>query len=235
MYIPVEYDKVPLVVIENFLPNDFLKELINDIVKLKHHFGIPHWASPNSLVNDNVNMITDANKPISPLCIGEDIWLPFTDDKIQCDVEIGKYILNLQKYLFHQGILEFMSNCKSEQLNLYSIFRQHYRYHIINYGNGGYYNWHKDTQLSGRTFENIYVDKKTTFTFALTICKNIDLISGGDQIFMYKNNIVKLPLKHNQLVIFPSTVWHSCTEITAPEDLEWENKRFNIQAWLCNV
>lgn len=67
MYIPVEYDKVPLVVIENFLPNDFLKELINDIVKLKHHFGIPHWASPNSLVNDNVNIITDANKPISPL------------------------------------------------------------------------------------------------------------------------------------------------------------------------
>lgn len=73
------------------------------------------------------------------------------------------------------------------------------------------------------------------FTFALTLVKDPSVMKGGEQYFMYKNNTFKLPLTNNQLVIFPSTVYHACSEITAPKDLAWENKRFNIQAWLCHV
>lgn len=230
MYIPVEHDTIPLVVIDNFLPRDFITKLFEDFIKLKPHFGIPHWSG-----YDGGNLAYNADEPISPLCTGQDVWLPFDRNEQEKNKDLGFYISNLHKYLFHQGILDFMSNAKNQELNAYSKFRYYYKYHIINYGNGGYYNWHRDLNVNGITWDGVEVNKTNAFTFALTLVKDTSVMTGGDQLFMYKNHTFKLPLTNNQLTIFPSTVFHSCSEIIAPKDLSWENKRFNLQAWLCHV
>ena len=44
MYIPVEHEHIPLVVIDNFLPRDYVTKLYEDFIKLKPHFGVPHWS-----------------------------------------------------------------------------------------------------------------------------------------------------------------------------------------------
>lgn len=228
MYIPFEHEKIPLVTINNFLPRDYVKKLYEDFIRLKSHFGIPHWSSDYS-----DQLAYNADEPLSPLCTGQDLWLPFEPNDSRNN-EIGIYLKNLSKYLFHQGILHFMTNCKSQELNSYSKFRYDYKYHIINYGDGGYYNWHKDISVNGFTWEGNTVSKQNAFTFALTLVKDVNLLKGGDQYFMYKNETYVLPLANNQLTIFPSSVFHSCSEITADKNLEWEKKRFNIQAWLCH-
>lgn len=228
MYIPYEHEKIPLVVINNFLPRDYISKLYTDFLSLKNHFGIPHWSS-----NYNDQLAYNADEPLSPLCTGQDLWLPFERNDVRNN-EIGFYLRNLNKYLFHQGILDFMTNCKNQELNNYSKFRYDYKYHIINYGDGGYYNWHKDITVNGFTWEGNEVNKQNAFTFALTLVKDTNLLKGGDQYFMYKNETFILPLANNQLTIFPSSVFHSCSEITADKNLDWEKKRFNIQAWLCH-
>jgi Rps23 Pro-64 3,4-dihydroxylase Tpa1-like proline 4-hydroxylase len=226
MYIPIEHEKIPIVTVENFLPRDYINKLMTDFINLKEHFGIPMWTHGKAYHSD---------EPLSPLCTGQDLWLPFEKEHSENNKFVGKYVKGLNEYIFHQGILNFLTNCRHEELTAYSKFRYHYKYHIVNYGDASYYNWHRDLDLDGMTWDNVEVHKKNAFTFALTLVKDVNLIKGGDQLFMYKNNIHKIPLSNNQLTIFPSTVYHSCTEITAPTDLAWENKRFNIQAWLCHV
>lgn len=228
MYIPIEHEKIPLVVIDNILPRDYVKKLYDDFNKLKPHFGIPHWSG-----NYNDGPAYNPDEPLSPLCTGQDVWLPF--DEQEKNKDLGFFISNLSKYIFHQGILDFLTNCKNDELTAYSKFRYNYKYHIINYGDGGYYNWHRDLHVNGITWDGVNVHKQNAFTFALTLVKDTSIMTGGDQLFMYKNNTFKLPLTNNQLTIFPNTVYHSCSEITAPKDLEWDQKRFNIQAWLCHV
>ena len=230
MYIPVEHEHIPLVVIDNFLPRDYVTRLYEDFIKLKPHFGIPVWHGGHN----DVNFAYNPDEPLSPRCTGQDIWLPFDKDQSEKNKDVGYYVSNLNKYIFHQGILDFLAHAKSEELTSYAKFGYLYKYHIINYGDGGYYNWHRDLLVSGMTWSDVEVNKQNAFTFALTLIKDPSVMKGGEQYFMYKNHTYRLPLTSNQLVIFPSTVFHACSEITAPKDLEWENKRFNIQAWLCH-
>lgn len=231
MFIPTEHDKIPLVIIDNFLPTDYINSLYVDFEKLKDSFNISHWTNG---IGEEVKPTHSADDPLNPLCLGEDVWLPFgaTEDD---NKNIGNCLKNLSQYLFHQGILEFLKNSKHYELKSYAEFFYDFKYHIVNYKNGGYYNWHTDGVVRGPTFAGNVVEKRNVFTFALTLVKNTELIKGGDQYFMYKNDIHVSPLKNNQLTIFPSTVYHSCSEIFAPEDLSWENRRFNIQAWLCHI
>jgi hypothetical protein len=229
MYIPVEHEHIPLVVIDNFLPRDYVTKLYEDFIKLKPHFGVPHWSGG---YNDGAAYNPD--EPLSPLCTGQDVWLPFNNDQAEKNKDLGYYVSNLSKYIFHQGILDFLTHAKNEELTAYAKYRYLYKYHIINYGDGGYYNWHRDLSVSGMTWDGLEVNKQNAFTFALTLVKDPSVMKGGEQYFMYKNHTYRLPLTSNQLAIFPSTVFHACSEITAPKDLAWENKRFNIQAWLCH-
>lgn len=228
MYIPIEHEKIPLVVIDNILPRDYITRLFDDFNKLKHHFGVPQWSD-----SYGISTAYNADEPLSPKCTGQDVWLPFEDSEKNKD--LGYYVSNLSKYIFHQGILDFLTNCKNDELTAYSKYRYTYKYHIINYGDGGYYNWHRDLSVNGITWDGMNVNKQNAFTFALTLVKDPSIMKGGDQLFMFKNNTFKLPLTSNQLTIFPSSVYHSCSEITAPKDLEWDQKRFNIQAWLCHI
>lgn len=226
MFIPREIDEVPVVVIDNFLPKLYLESLFSDIENLKPFFGPSHWTSGKTdEIKDGIN----------PSCTGEDLWLPFGPNEDDKNEYIGDSIINLYQYTYHTGVTEFLRHCKSPDLNCYPKFNYNCLYHLINYKDGGFYNWHKDEGVSGMSWLGYEVDKKTTFTFALTLLKDESLISGGEQLFMKDGKIVTLESKNNRLVIFPSNVYHAVTEISMDENVDWINRRFNIQAWLCHL
>lgn len=227
MYIPVELEDVPVVVIDNFLPKDYLNRLFKDIESLEPFFKKSKWT----LESGEVDEIQEA---LSHNCTGEDLWLPFNSEDDEKNEFVGDAIINLYQYFYHTGVREFLRYCKSPELNCYPKYRYNCLYHLINYKNGGYYNWHQDSNVSGMSWAGFQVDKQTTFTFALTLLKDESLISGGEQLFMKDGKIVRVESKNNRLVIFPSDVFHSVTEITMDEKTDWINRRFNIQAWLCH-
>ena len=101
MYIPIEHENIPLVVIDNFLPRDYISKLYEDFIKLKPHFGIPHWGGS---YNGNAY---NSDEPLSPLCTGQDIWIPFNKENDEKNKDLGHYISNLYKYIFHQGVFEY--------------------------------------------------------------------------------------------------------------------------------
>jgi Rps23 Pro-64 3,4-dihydroxylase Tpa1-like proline 4-hydroxylase len=228
MYIPVELEEVPVVVIDNFLPKDYIESLFSDIENLKPFFGKSKWTT-------GVGTPDEVQEKISHNCTGEDLWLPFELEEDDKNEHIGDSIINLYQYFYHTGIREFLRHCKSPELNCYSKYNYNCLYHLINYKSGGYYNWHQDSNVSGMSWAGFPVDKQTTFTFALTLLKDESLISGGEQLFMKDGKIVSIESKNNRLVIFPSDVYHAVTEITMDENTEWINRRFNLQAWLCHL
>ena len=95
MYIPVEHEHIPLVVIDNFLPRDYVTRLYEDFIKLKPHFGIPHWSG-----GYNNGPSYNPNDPVNPLCTGHDVWLPFDKDKVEKNKDLGFYLSNLNKYIY---------------------------------------------------------------------------------------------------------------------------------------
>lgn len=223
MYIPKEDSDIPLIIIDDFLPKSFAQNLLTEIITLKEHFGKSHWSSGEQ-------------RGINPNCTGEDLWLPFSEEEDEKNLLLeGGKLVEIWKYFFHQGIANFLDHSKHPQFYLYSKFNYNFAYHIINYPNGGFYNWHVDSEVSGQTWFGFPVEKPATYTFALTLIKDdSNIIDGGRQLFMKKGKIVELQSKNNQLVIFPSDVYHSLTEITYLDE-SWESRRFNLQAWLCHI
>jgi hypothetical protein len=237
MFVPVFHEDPPLLVIDDFLPSGYLQKLFADVAALRPHFGIPEWSDEDS----QRALAYQEDDRISSLCTGEDLWLPNGDDlgvstRTKANPEnilIGRHLRQLQEFLFHQGVLCFLEASSHSVLNTLKD-PWAYKIHIINYGNGGYYNWHCDRKLNGRTFDGVPRNEAAVeFTFALTIANELSQLKGGDQLFMYDSKVLRLPLASNQLVIFPAETLHACTEIFAPDDLPWENRRFNIQAWVC--
>ncbi len=228
MYIPVELEEVPVVVIDNFLPKSYVEKLFLDIEKLKPHFKASNWSYGEE-------QETQEQSGVKSNCTGEDVWLPFAEHESHKNDNIGDSIIYLFKHFYNGGITDFLKYCKSPDLNCYPKFKYNCAYHLINYKNGGYYNWHQDSNINGMTWGGFEVQKKATFTFALTLIKDEKIISGGDQLFMKDGKIVSVESKNNRLVIFPSDVYHSVTEITMSDNTDWINRRFNIQAWLCHL
>lgn len=230
MFYPKEVEDLPIIIIDNFLPKNYLEKLFNDILKLKKHFN-------NSKFVDNESYSQKEH------CNGDDIWLPFPPNQSEKNADVGESIFELQNYFFHEGVIDFIDNCKNSELNCYSRFPYNFAFHIINYGDGGYYNWHLDHKvfnpliLMGKAEPSdiIPLEKNVTFTFALTIIKDESKLTGGKQVFMKNGKVLEIESKNNQLVIFPSNVYHSLTEIKAEKNLPWENRRFNFQAWLCHI
>jgi Rps23 Pro-64 3,4-dihydroxylase Tpa1-like proline 4-hydroxylase len=222
MFIPIEKEELPLIIVDNFLPSKYLDEMFSQIVSLKTHFSKSNWTS-------------GLQEGHGPNCTGSDIWLPFSEEEDDKNNLVGQELADLWKFLFHEGLTDFLDNSNHIEFRKYSRKKHNFVYHIINYGDGGYYNWHLDSKVNGRTWWGINVNDPTLYTFALTLIKDETLIEGGKQLFMKDGKIVELESKNNQLVIFPSSVFHSLTEIKCDKDLEWEKRRFNIQAWLCEL
>lgn len=222
MFIPIEREELPLIIVDNFLPTEYVELIFSQLTNLRPYFSKSNWTS-------------GVQQKHSPNCNGEDLWLPFSAKEDDKNENIGQDLADLWKFLFHEGLINYLDNCKHYEFKNYSKIKYNFAYHLINYGNSGYYNWHVDSILQGPTWYGIEVENRNLFTFALTLIKDESLIEGGKQLFMKSGKIVEIQSKNNQLVIFPNSVYHSLTEIKCDENLDWENRRFNIQAWLCEL
>lgn len=229
MFLLHEETDPPIIWAENFLPRMIVDSLFQDIYNIKQYFGNPVWRFGDGVSRDQ-DVYTDPDLTKSQqnhLCWGSDIWLP--DPNISTGYTLG----NLQKFFFHQGILQFMSQCKSREFQLGARYGLTGRNHIISYGNGGYYNWHSDDGVYGLALNGKDVAMTPVFTMSYTLVKDESLLEGGSQLFMYNGKCYEYPLKNNFLCIFPSRLFHACSEVKCSPDLPWENNRFNLQIWTC--
>jgi hypothetical protein len=227
MFYIEEHDEIPLIRVKNILTQEVITKFYELISKYNEHFDVPTWSTNNNLiVNDSLK-----NKS---LCSGKDIWFPLelsnTDDIKVC---VPKLIYEIvENYLFHQGILEFAQRAKWSVFRLLPQQSADGRMHIITYGDGDYYNWHKDHSLGEGAF--IYGKsprRNNMFTMSMNFCTNTNM-KGGDLLFMHNNKTVEIPFLHNSLSIFPSTMYHAATNIQMNEKDNWLNRRISCQFWL---
>jgi hypothetical protein len=219
----------PIIWSENFLPRAVVKSIFDDMNNIKQYFGTPVWKFGDGATKAN-NTTTDfetTKNNLNHLCWGSDVWLP------DPNIPAGYALSNLDKFFFHQGILQFMRTCKNREFQLGGRYGLTGRTHIISYGNGGYYNWHTDDGVYGTSIFGKEIAMTPVFTMSYTLVQDESLIKGGSQLFMHEGKCYEYPLKNNFLCIFPSRLHHACSEVICDPAMPWENNRFNIQIWTC--
>ena len=105
-------------------------------------------------------------------------------------------------------------------LHLFKFLEQKkktHKIHVISYNNGGYYNWHQDSEF---------------YTFNLILNEG-DELYGGDMLFMDDGRTVEIPNQNNIMVVFPTYVHHAITPIKSRsgKDVPFPQQRFSIQYW----
>jgi len=213
VYDIVEHSDPPLIVAQNFLPSAMVAEVLAELEALEPHFGRPRWSEAGQEVSDAAHAHT--------LCNGRDIWLP------RPGVEAPVLTAKLSQFIFHQGMLEFLRECRNDWFVVIPYMRPEGRVHVINYVNGGYYNWHRDVEIM-RGGKHFLVHT----TFALSLAREPGSFAGGDSLYMYRNRVKRIPFAHNQLIAFPSHVAHAASEVRMDPGARFMDGRFNVQFWL---
>lgn len=213
MFDIVEHDDLPIITAQNFLPAAVVAELFAELEGIQGAFGSPKWSE----VGEDVSSQTHAHT----LCNGKDLWLP------ERGVEAPVLTEKLLQFLFHQGMLEFFSECRNNWFVVIPYMKRNGRVHVINYTDGGYYNWHRDVEV-GRGGKAFLVHT----TFALSLARRGGAFEGGDSMFMYRNTTKRIPFSHNQLIVFPSHVSHAASPVSMDPKAVFMDGRFNIQFWL---
>ena len=210
-----------IIVCENFLPVHLIDKLYDTFETVAERFVEPQWA--------NV-----ADGDLSPEqttyahCGGKDFWYEGAEFKDE------KYapITNLSHWFFDQGFGAFIRKSPPSVFQFMGpLDRKLRNVHVVAYNNGGYYNWHVDNYVYVNGESN---KRKNYFTFALTLMKNHDKCTGGDQLFMDEGRVLKVPLGHNILIIFPSYIHHAMNPMMTRDgkDLSFQEQRFNVQFWV---
>lgn len=213
MFDIVEHSDLPIITAQDFLPTAVVGELFREFETIRGAFGQPQWSEAGKNISGESHAHT--------LCNGKDIWLP------QRGVDAPILTHKLLQFLFHQGMLEFFSECRNNWYVIIPYMKRNGRVHVINYTNGGYYNWHRDVEL-GRDGKDYLVHT----TFALSLARSEGAFEGGDSMFMYRNTTKRIPFKHNQLIIFPSHVSHAASQVRMDPNADFMDGRFNLQFWL---
>ena len=128
---------------------------------------------------------------------------------------------NSYTYLTSLTAKEYLRN--AGRLNVFQLLKKKktHKIHVMSYNNGGYYNWHTDTEY---------------FTFNLILNQG-DQLRGGDMMFMDDGRVIEIPNQNNMMVVFPSYINHAITPLKSEDgnDVPFPQQRFSIQYWVkCN-
>ena len=194
-----EYVSENIIICKNFLPNNMLQKIKIDLLNNRNRFDIPNWS------DDKVHLL-------SSKCGGLDYWIRNGES-----TENNEAICELEDWFYHQGFFQFIQH--SGRLNAFHFLRKtkQHNIHVISYNNGGYYNWHPDSEF---------------FTFNLVLNEG-DELKGGDMLFMDENRIVEIPNQNNLMIVFPTYIHHAITPIKSKsgKDVPFPQQRFSIQYW----
>ena len=194
-----EYVSENIIICKNFLPDPMLQKIKIDLLNNRGRFDIPNWSdSDTNLFNSK--------------CGGLDYWIRHGKT-----LENNEAICDLGDWFYHQGFFQFIKNAGRTNAFYFLNKKKQHNIHVISYNNGGYYNWHPDSEF---------------FTFNLVLNEGNEL-TGGDMLFMDDGRIVEIPSQNNLMVVFPTYIYHAITPIKSKsgKDVPFPQQRFSIQYW----
>jgi len=196
-----EYISENIIICKNYLPDSMLDLIKIDLLNNRGNFDLPVWS-------DNTKNL------FSEKCGGLDYWI----SKNEPIPPNNKAILDLEKWFYHQGLYSYIDNHGG--LNSFQFLKRQkeHKIHVISYNNGGYYNWHKDSEH---------------FTFNLVLTEGEEL-SGGNMLFMDEGRIIEVPNQNNLMILMPSFIQHCVTPLRSKtgKDVSFPQQRFSIQYWV---
>ena len=192
-----------IITCKNFLPKVMLDKIKIDLLNNRTRFDLPVWSDKTK------NLFSEK-------CGGLDYWIKAGEIPPH-----NAAITSLANWFYHQGFFEFVQNQGRQNAFNFLWKNKKHKIHVISYNDGGYYNWHRDTEH---------------FTFNLVL-NDGDELEGGDMLFMDENGIVEIPNQNNLMVVMPTYISHSITPLKSKsgKDVAFTQQRFSIQYWVkCN-
>jgi Rps23 Pro-64 3,4-dihydroxylase Tpa1-like proline 4-hydroxylase len=191
-------DPIEFITIDNFFNSTELKNVKQEINTYENEF------EPGLYQRDGVEILDIKMKK------NKIIWLKHNKES---------YILKtLAKKWFSKKNMNFLKNLDNPIFESLSETTSD-NTQISCYGNGDYYNYHKDA-----------VSESVFLTLVIMICNEPKQFTGGDLIFKRNKNTAIVPFKDNIGILFPSRILHKVTPIKL-KDNQFKNKRFTIQNW----
>ena len=190
---------------KNFLPPIHLQDIRIELLNNRNNFQSSSW--------ENKDLKTSDVQFFSEHCGGFDYWIKWGKTLAN-----NEKIMQLYKWFYQQGLQNFLeSTNKKNVFNLLKRSKTH-NIHVVSYNNGGYYNWHNDSEI---------------FTFNLILNEGNNL-SGGDMLFMDDGKIITIPNQDNFMVVFPGYIEHAITPVKSKDgkDVAFPQQRFSIQYWV---
>ena len=199
---------------EDFLPPMHLQDIKIEILNNRKRFNISNWSA-SEIKNGNTTRIKDSDSLqfFNQNCGGLDYWIDYKE--VLPDHE---KITSLHKWFYSQGFFAFLDDRNTRDVfHLLKRPKKH-KIHMVSYNNGGYYNWHTDSEF---------------FTFNLILNQG-NALTGGDLLFMDEGNIIQIPNKDNMMVLFPWYLNHSITPVKSKDgkDVAFPQQRFSVQYWV---
>jgi len=198
-----------IIVCENFLPEDYVKEIYKDLLQNKKRFTPSVWHNKEKAMG-------------TQSCKGEDFWIT------PKNAEQTPAIWGLSKYFFSKEFLEFISE-KDTVFALLLNANVNFNVHCVTYSDGGSYDKHMDQfiSLNGHKAKNF-------FTFNLTFQRSKD--AQGGEVLLYDNDeVFEVDKFNNMLTIFPSYINHAVKEVRVKKGSKYKNNRFSMQFWVSLV
>ena len=209
-----QYLSSNIIICENFLPPMYLQDIKIELLNNRKRFNIPTWSVLENKNGEIKKKQDNTTKQFfSQFCGGMDYWIDFGE--VMPDNE---KIMGLDKWFYSQGLYAFFDHKTPRDIFHLLKKPKTHKIHVISYNNGGYYNWHTDSEF---------------FTFNLILNEG-DALSGGDMFFMDDGKIIKVPNKDNLMVLFPWYINHSITPVISKDgkDVPFPQQRFSIQYWV---
>ena len=196
-----EYLSSNVIGCEDFLPPMHLQDIKIELLNNRKRFNISNWDF-KEIVDGEIIPLKNSNTSqfFSQHCGGMDYWINHGEV-----IPDNEKIMSLHKWFYSQGLYAFLDH-KTQKI------------HVVSYNNGGYYNWHTDSEF---------------FTFNLVLNEG-DALSGGDLLFMDEGKIIQVPNKDNMMVLFPWYLNHSITPVKSKDgkDVPFPQQRFSVQYWV---
>lgn len=125
--------------------------------------------------------------------------------------------------MFHYRVLQnrdMIFSFNSAKSPIYQLLRfcKNDRTKVSAYGNGDFYDWHRDGTEDG------------LLTVLYMMCKEPKKFTGGDFMLKWVDNEKTIPFENNTLLIFPRNTLHTVTNIKMDSKNFWD-KRFTIQCF----
>ena len=199
---------VPIVTIDDFLPEADAQRILTECIDLKKFY------QPAKIFDGPT-----ATK-VDPTYRKNDVV--YLDTLFQGVHENSDILTTMKKAIWGEEAKRVWSkgNTLLEVLN----YATHSEAVLSRYGKCDFYGKHRDTRFDHLTYRLV-----TLVYYVNTIPEKF---TGGSLTFWHEDQSLKAEPKHNRLVVFPSWTMHEVENVRLPDDAAWEDGRFSLNYWM---